>query len=103
MCFKGSADFSAKLWDAVTGTELLTFDHKHIVKSVDFSNDGARLATGGNEKKLRIFDLNTGSTEAALLLEHDQVWHIKIVVESLIFCFRRLLKNCCGKMRTQFS
>lgn len=53
----GSADFTANLWDAVTGDVLQTFVHKHIVKSTVFSEDGKFVYTGGQEQKLRIFDL----------------------------------------------
>ena len=34
-----------------------TFSHKHIVKSVCFSDDNRQLLTGSNEKILRIYDL----------------------------------------------
>lgn len=47
----------SKIWDAVSGEELHTFQHKHIVKCVDFSRDGNYLLTGSQEKLLRIFDL----------------------------------------------
>lgn len=53
----GSADFSAKVWDATDGSCLLTLPHNHIVKSVDLNNDGTKGVTGGHEKKLRLWDI----------------------------------------------
>jgi len=55
-----SGDFSARLWDSITGSHLTTFTHKHIVKSVEFSPSTTSLATGGHEGLLRIFDLGEG-------------------------------------------
>ncbi|CAM0951161.1 unnamed protein product [Alopecurus aequalis] len=54
----GSADFSAKVWDALTGDELHSFEHKHIVRACAFSKDTHLLLTGGMEKILRVYDLN---------------------------------------------
>jgi hypothetical protein len=34
-----------KVWDGLSGEEELSLQHKHIVKSVFFSNDSAALAT----------------------------------------------------------
>lgn len=53
-----SGDFSVKVWDAITGKELYAFPHQHIVKTLDFSPDSRRLATGGHEGLLRIYELN---------------------------------------------
>uniref|UniRef100_A0A8C4ZX81 Serine-threonine kinase receptor-associated protein n=1 Tax=Gadus morhua TaxID=8049 RepID=A0A8C4ZX81_GADMO len=53
-----AADFTAKVWDAVSGAEVLTLAHKHIVKSVHFTKDSNCLLTGGNDKVIRIYDLN---------------------------------------------
>ncbi|KAL2024264.1 hypothetical protein VTK56DRAFT_9420 [Thermocarpiscus australiensis] len=54
-----SADFTAKVWDTHTGELLYVLQHDHIVRAIayPFDNSGM-LATGGFEKKLRIFDLH---------------------------------------------
>lgn len=55
-----------QIWDAKTGGEVQSFQHKHIVKSVNFSRDNIFLATGSNEKLLRIFDLNKPSGQYSI-------------------------------------
>ncbi|OXV10233.1 hypothetical protein Egran_01999 [Elaphomyces granulatus] len=54
-----AADFSAKVWDTHSGECLHTLQHAHIVRAVAFpiQLNPQVLATGGMEKKLRIFDL----------------------------------------------
>jgi len=52
-----SGDFSVKVWDAITGKDLTTFGHRHIVKTCEFSPDSKFLATGGHEGILRIYNL----------------------------------------------
>lgn len=63
----GAADFSAKVWDALSGDEVRNLPHKHIVKIVDFSPDGQQLLTASNEKLVRIFNLQDQSAEPDLL------------------------------------
>merc|ERR1712004_503827 len=64
----GAADLSAKVWDALSGEEELTLQHKHIVKSVNFSNDKTvrmwDTATGGEVKRID-FDTPIGGVELA--------------------------------------
>lgn len=53
-----AADSTARIWNAETGEEVVSFQHKHIVvKTAVFSLDGTHVFTGGAEKKVRIFDL----------------------------------------------
>lgn len=59
LCATGSADFSARVWDACSGHQLHEFQHSHIVRGVAFSHGNSnKLATGGMEKILRIYDLS---------------------------------------------
>ena len=53
-----SGDFSAKVWDALTGDELLDLKPRHIVRCCDWAPDSGTLVTGGKEAKLRLFDLH---------------------------------------------
>ncbi len=57
----GSADETAKVWDAETGKEMLTLSgHADAVLSVAWSPDGKRLATGSADKTARVWDADTG-------------------------------------------
>ena len=58
LALTASADFTARVWDALTGDELHLFQHKHIVRTCHFTEDLTRVMTGGMEKIIRIFDLN---------------------------------------------
>eukprot|EP00795_Rhopilema_esculentum_P005112 gene5112-232_t len=83
----GAADFSAKLWNAINGTELTTYAHKHIVKAVDFSQDSQKLLTACNDKKLRVFSIEktdsdplimdglTGNSKRCLWFKNDTVFN----------------------------
>jgi len=76
----GAADFMAKVWDAASGDEIHSFQHQHIVKCVAFSPDGTLLATGSNEKLLRIYDLNNPSSEPFVMSGHSSgLKHISFI------------------------
>ncbi|KAE8729715.1 potassium channel AKT1-like [Hibiscus syriacus] len=73
-----------KVWDALTGDVLHSFEHRHIVRACAFSEDTHLLLTGGVEKILRIYDLNrldapptevdksTGSVRTVTWMHSDQ-------------------------------
>src|ERR1700760_4834846 len=52
-----------KVWDTHTGESLHTLQHNHIVRAIAFPPQSRPqiLATGGAEKKLRVFDLSLSS------------------------------------------
>jgi WD40 repeat protein len=59
----GSADSTARLWDATTGAELRTFTgHNGSVSSVAFSPDGGQVltASGLDDNTARLWDATTG-------------------------------------------
>jgi WD40 repeat protein len=59
-----SRDGTARVFDAVTGSELARFDHKGEVYAVAFSPDGARVATGSRDGTAWVFDAVTGAALA---------------------------------------
>ena len=62
----GSADFTACVWDALTGDAIHSFQHKHIVRTVAFAPDGTKALTGGYEKLLRVYDLEKPDADPTL-------------------------------------
>lgn len=63
----GSADFSAKIWDALTGLEKASLQHHHIVRTCCFSPCSGKLVTGGHEKLLRLFEVERPEAPPATL------------------------------------
>jgi hypothetical protein len=65
-----SSDNTVKVWDLVTGQELLTLEgHSSDVCAVAFSPDGTRLATAGRDGTIKLWDAATGQ-EALTLRGH---------------------------------
>ncbi|KAI8920846.1 WD40-repeat-containing domain protein [Powellomyces hirtus] len=62
----GSADFTAKVWNNLTGQATITVPHSHVVRCVDMSPDGRYVLTGGYEKKIRLFDLQTDASRGPI-------------------------------------
>jgi hypothetical protein len=63
----GSDDGSAKIWNAATGTEVLTLTgHSAGVTAVAISGDGTRIATGSYDQTTRLWDAATGKLLALL-------------------------------------
>jgi len=52
-----SSDFSVKVWDALNGQELHTWNQDHVVKTIDWSDDGNHIVTGSMDKTVRLFDV----------------------------------------------
>jgi len=46
-----------KLWDTYTGETLQTFAHEHMVRSADISSSQTLVASGGQEKRVRVFEV----------------------------------------------
>lgn len=66
----GAADYTAKLWDAISGNELKSFTHKRLVKTVAFSSDDKQIITGGQEKTLTIFDIEKADATPQIMEGH---------------------------------
>ncbi len=70
----GSADRTARVWDASTGAQLLTLSgHTDEITTAAFSPDGTRIATASSDHTARVWDATTGTQLLTLRSHTDQV------------------------------
>lgn len=74
-----------KVWDTFTGTVLHSFPHNHIVRSVSLGPSSTHLLTGGQEKKVRIFDLARPDAEPDFLLSPGATLTHEGTVKSVVW------------------
>ena len=68
-------DFSVRLWDAINGQVLRTWQHGHIVKAVAFHPE-KWLATGGHEGLVRLYDLTQTGSDGKSIGSDDPILQI---------------------------
>ena len=67
----------AKLWDAYTLNQIVTFQHHDWVWSVAFSSDGKLLATGDNSGQVKVWDLQNHRAVTQLHADADSVYTVQ--------------------------
>ena len=72
MFFPNDLYFYRKLWDTANSAAIATLPHFHVVKSVYISPDKRYIASGGMEKKVRIFDTWRPDCEPIRILEGNE-------------------------------
>ena len=77
--------FFSKVWDTYTGEALHSFPHNHIVRSVDISPAATQIATGDQEKKIRIFDLNRPDADPRFLTPRGKDYAHEKTVRSVVW------------------
>jgi WD40 repeat protein/transcriptional regulator with XRE-family HTH domain len=72
-----SADGTARIWDAITGKELLTVKGSGTIWHAMFSPDGKLLATAGEDRIVHIWDATTGRKLQDFVGHTADVFHIE--------------------------
>ena len=66
----------ARIWDMGTGHLLLAVPHIDGVECASFSPDGRMLATGGEAKVGRVFDVATGLPISPILRHEERIFNV---------------------------
>jgi WD40 repeat protein/tRNA A-37 threonylcarbamoyl transferase component Bud32 len=73
----GSADETARVWDAETGQESLRLEgHTASVRAVAFSRDGERIVTGSWDRTVRVWETATGRLLHSIVANGKEVFSV---------------------------
>jgi WD40 repeat protein len=74
MLASGSKDQTVRLWEAATGKQVRTFTgHEDWVRSLAWSPDGKRLASGSDDTTLLIWAVGNQADELPIRLELSEL------------------------------
>ncbi len=62
----GSADKTARVWEATTGKEIVRMTHQDVITSVAFSSDGKYIVSGSRDSTARVWEATTGKEIARM-------------------------------------
>lgn len=75
----GSLDYTAKVYDAASGRELLALKgHSNGISSVAVSPDGQRIATGSEDHTAKLWEAESGRELLTLKGHNGPIWSIAI-------------------------
>lgn len=94
-----STDGTIALWEADTGTVLMTLRHSNWVTSIAFSPDGKQLASSGADSTIAIWDVATGSLLRILEGHEGFIWSVCYALGGGEDSGWRILASC-GNDRT---
>lgn len=73
----GSADKTARVWDAETGQESFPLEgHTASVRSVGFSKDGQWIVTGSWDRTVRVWEAATGRPLRSIVANEKEVFSV---------------------------
>ena len=75
----------SKIWDTYSGEALHSFPHNHIVRTVAISPNASHLLTGGQEKKVRMFDLGRPDAEPDVFTDGGAATAHEGIVKSVVW------------------
>ena len=78
LIFSVSDDGSVRAWDDVADTSRILYCHEKAALSLDRSKDGRLLVTGGSDKQVIIYDLESFSIKHVLSEFNSGVWAVKL-------------------------
>ena len=72
-----SSDKTVRVWDTMTGSEVMTLRHNHYPCTMAFSPNGKRIASGGHDKEIKIWDAASGAEVMTLRGHKRYIWKVR--------------------------
>jgi hypothetical protein len=80
----GSADGTARIWDAKSGAEIIQLKGTDVVNSVALTPDGSRIVTGSADGTARIWDAKSGAEIIQLKGHTGEIFSVAVTADGRV-------------------